>query len=173
MVGSPLAWPHGEFVDSPSGDTDVEAIDISRSVGRRYRRHFRTLCGSKLTPEELLELAPRLGFHPQAVEDAVKAADGLGETAQRTKMNRFGSHVFLYLFSTSLDPSAGQLSLTEIPAFVSPKYVVVVDRSQPVLRRVCWPAGAKTRHSCNTASPHCCTACSTSSLTHTFAPWTR
>jgi len=85
----------------------------------------------ELTPQELLEVAPRLGFHSQALEDASKAANGLSESAQRTRITRFESHVFLYLFSSALNSSSGELSLTAIPAFVSPKYVVVVNHAQP------------------------------------------
>jgi len=112
------------------GGTEVESIDF----GQAFEVATDTTSDAvwmELTPQELLEVAPRMGFHSQALEDASKAANGLSESAQRTRMTRFESHVFVYLFRASLDSSTGELSLTAIPAFVSPKYVVVVDRSQP------------------------------------------
>ena len=82
----------------------------------------------ELTPEEFEPLAERLGFHPQAVEDALKAAGGMSEAAQRTKLDRFPSHVFLYLFRSRIDDE-GNLQLHEVPLFVNRHSVVVVDRA--------------------------------------------
>jgi len=54
-----------------------------------------TVVWLELSPEEFQPLTERLGFHPQAVEDALKAADGMSEAAQRTKLDRFPGHMFL------------------------------------------------------------------------------
>jgi len=112
------------------GDTDLQEIDFRAAVNIASDSSA-DVVWIEVTPDELVDLVPRLGFHHQAIEDAVKAADGLSEAAQRTKLDRFDTHVFLYLFMASLDPDSGELSLSEIPAFVSPKFVVVVDRARP------------------------------------------
>jgi magnesium transporter len=83
----------------------------------------------ELTPEEFSPLTERLGFHPQAVEDALKAAEGTSEAAQRTKIDRFPGHVFLYLFRSRIDDD-GELHIEEVPLFVNRESVVVVDRAR-------------------------------------------
>ena len=112
------------------GTTDIESTDLADAIAVATDES-QDAAWIEVTPEELHELVPLLGFHSQAVEDAVKAADGLSEAAQRTKLDRFADHVFLYLFKSTLDTSSGELLLTEIPVFVSPKYVVIVDRASP------------------------------------------
>jgi magnesium transporter len=81
-----------------------------------------------VTPEQLPMLAERLGFHHHAVEDAVKTAEIGNEIAQRTKLDRFPGHVFLYLYRSSVDVD-GSLRLRELPVFVNPGVMVTVDRA--------------------------------------------
>ena len=81
-----------------------------------------------VTPEELPAVADRLGFHHHAVEDAVKRADVGSEIAQRTKLDRFPGHIFLYLFRSGLDAD-GQLRLRELPVFARTDLIVTVDRA--------------------------------------------
>ncbi|MEO8329695.1 MAG: magnesium transporter CorA family protein, partial [Candidatus Nanopelagicales bacterium] len=83
-----------------------------------------------LTPAEFEPLVERLELHPQAVEDALKAANGLSESSQRSKLERFPGHLFLYLFRADLDAKS-ELRLREIPLFVSKRGIVAVDRARP------------------------------------------
>jgi magnesium transporter len=84
-----------------------------------------------VTPEELPAVAERLGFHHHAVEDALKSADPGDEVAQRTKLDRFPGHVFLYLYRASAG-SDGSLLLRELPVFVNPSVLVTVDRASAI-----------------------------------------
>ncbi|MDH5279234.1 MAG: magnesium transporter CorA family protein, partial [Actinomycetota bacterium] len=84
-----------------------------------------------VTPEQLPPVAERLGFHHHAVEDALKAADIGDEVAQRTKLDRFPGHVFLYLYRSSVDRE-GALLLRELPVFVNPGVLVTVDRANAI-----------------------------------------
>jgi len=113
-----------------NGATDVAPIEYEHAAAVATDDTLDTVWLT-LTPDELIEIAPRLGFHSQALEDATKATDGLSESAQRTRITRFEAYVFLTLFSSSLDPPSGELSLTAIPVFVSPKYVVMVNPTEP------------------------------------------
>ncbi|HVQ88399.1 MAG TPA: magnesium transporter CorA family protein [Actinomycetes bacterium] len=82
-----------------------------------------------VTPEEFEPLAEKLDYHPQAVEDALKAARGLIEAAQRSKLDRFPGHLFLYLFRSCIVEN-NQLELREVPLFVGKRGIVSVDRAQ-------------------------------------------
>ncbi|HUW17060.1 MAG TPA: magnesium transporter CorA family protein [Actinomycetes bacterium] len=81
-----------------------------------------------VTPDQLPTLADRLGFHHHAVEDAMKTAEIGSEIAQRTKLDRFPGHVFLYLYRSAVGPD-GSLVLRELPVFVNPSVIVTVDRA--------------------------------------------
>ena len=78
----------------------------------------------ELTPAELPPVAERLGLHLHAVEDATKPRKEL-EFGQRTKLDRYPTHVFLYLYRTSLGQD-GVLQLDDIAVFASPRVVVCV-----------------------------------------------
>jgi len=110
------------------GADDVEEASLADALGEMGSEGTTTWLN--LSPEEFEPLADQLGFHPQAVEDAMKAANGTSEAAQRTKLDRFPDHVFLYLFRSRLDAD-GTLELREIPLFANRAGVVSVDRSRP------------------------------------------
>lgn len=81
-----------------------------------------------VSPEQLPDIARRLGFHHHAVDDATKPADVGSEIAQRTKLDRFPGHVFLYLFRSALT-AEGELELRELPVLVRRDAIVTVDRA--------------------------------------------
>ena len=110
------------------GANDVEEADLGDALGEMGTEGTTTWLN--LSPEEFEPLAEQLGFHPQAVEDAMKTANGMSEASQRTKLDRFPDHVFLYLFRSSLDAD-GALELREVPLFANRQGVVSVDRSRP------------------------------------------
>jgi magnesium transporter len=110
------------------GSTEVEEVDLGEALGEMGTEG--TISWLNLSPEEFEPVADQLGFHPQAVEDAMKTANGMSEASQRTKLDRFPDHVFLYLFRSRLDAD-GALELREIPLFANRQGVVSVDRSRP------------------------------------------
>jgi magnesium transporter len=87
-----------------------------------------TMVWLDIAPDDLPTVAARLGFHQHAVEDAVKEAELGSEGAQRTKLDRFPGHVFLYLYRSSIG-SQGELELRELPVFARPDVLVTVDRA--------------------------------------------
>ena len=107
----------------------IRTADLDEAL--RFVTNESTATWINLTPEEFEPLADRLGFHPQAIEDAMKAAKGTREAAQRTKLDRFPHHVFLYLFRAELKDD-GTLDLNDVPMFVNRNSVIVVDKSNPL-----------------------------------------
>lgn len=71
------------------------------------------------TPEELAGLEHELGLHNLAIEDALK-------DHQRPKLDRYETHLFLAAYDVSLDRDTGELSKTEVKAFITPHVLVTV-----------------------------------------------
>ncbi len=108
---------------------EIHTADLDEALGVVASEETATWIN--LTPEEFEPLADQLGFHPQAIEDAMKAAKGTREAAQRTKLDRFPHHVFLYLFRAQLSGD-GTLDLNDVPMFINRNCVIVVDKSNPL-----------------------------------------
>jgi magnesium transporter len=86
--------------------------------------------------EDLAVVTEELGLHPLAVEDAVNAQ-------QRPKLDSYDDHRFLSAYTAAIDDSTGELTVSEIGAFVTDRALVTVRRSeglglQPLLDR--WDA---------------------------------
>jgi magnesium transporter len=85
------------------------------------------------TADDLAPLAAELGLHELAVEDAL-------EPHQRSKVDRYPSHLFLSCHAVHLDSAESRLAKSEIDAFVGTRWVVTVRKSdhysiEPVLQR--------------------------------------
>jgi magnesium transporter len=74
------------------------------------------------TAEQLSVLETEFGLHKLAVEDAVSEG-------QRTKLDRYSSHLFLSAYSVSLDEVSGQLATNELAAFITSKALITVRKS--------------------------------------------
>ena len=70
---------------------------------------------------DLALVADELGLHELAVQDAVN-------TRQRPKLDRYASHQFLNMYATRLDNDSGELSLSELSAFITPTALVTVRK---------------------------------------------
>jgi magnesium transporter len=75
------------------------------------------------TEAQLDELARELGLHELAVEDA------LGEH-QRPKLDHYETHQFLSCHAVSLDTELGVLDESEIDAFLNPRWLITVRKSE-------------------------------------------
>ena len=75
------------------------------------------LCGPNLADVEAV--GEELGLHELAVEDAI-------ESHQRPKLDRYASHAFLSLYAVDMNPDTGELRLSELAAFITPKALVTV-----------------------------------------------
>jgi magnesium transporter len=73
--------------------------------------------------DQLHQLAEELGLHELAVEDA------LGEH-QRPKLDHYDSHLFLSTHAVRVDGDEGGIDVTEIDAFVHPRWLVTVRKAE-------------------------------------------
>lgn len=85
------------------------------------------------TAADLASLADELGLHELAVEDAL-------EPHQRSKIDRYPTHLFLSCHAVQFDRAVPRLDKTEIDAFIGDRWVVTVRASEaysmdPVLKR--------------------------------------
>ncbi len=70
---------------------------------------------------DMAVIADRLGLHELAVEDAL-------QERQRPKFDRYATHEFINLYSTSLDARTGRLHTSELAAFITDKVLVTVRK---------------------------------------------
>jgi len=75
------------------------------------------------TAADLAAISEELGLHPLAVEDAVQAH-------QRPKLDHYASHLFLTAYAVRLEGSSGEVSLDEVAAFITPRALVTVRKSE-------------------------------------------
>jgi magnesium transporter len=85
------------------------------------------------THAELVELAEELDLHELAVEDAVGPH-------QRPKLDHYDTHLFLSSHVVRVDQEEGQLDVTEVDAFINPRWLITVRKDdsfpiEPVLDR--------------------------------------
>lgn len=74
------------------------------------------------TPDELASISEELGLHPLAVEDVL-------HERQRSKLDRYPTHLFLSAYAVHLDIASGALSTAEVAAFITPNALVTVRLS--------------------------------------------
>jgi magnesium transporter len=84
------------------------------------------------TADDLAEVAAELGLHELAVEDAL-------EPHQRSKIDRYATHLFMAAYAARLDRDQAELVKTEVDAFVGKQWLVTVRSDEfdmaPVLER--------------------------------------
>ena len=71
--------------------------------------------------EDLSVLSSEFGLHPLAVEDAV-------EPHERPKLDRYRSHLFLTAYAVRLDTDTGQLTTSEMSAFITKRALITVRK---------------------------------------------
>jgi len=85
--------------------------------------------------EQLKLVGDVFGLHRLAVEDAV-------EDTQRTKIDRYGNHLFMAAYSAAIDEESGELETHEVGAFITHHALVTVRKEgfdiDPVVAR--WDA---------------------------------
>jgi magnesium transporter len=75
--------------------------------------------------QQLSVLETEFGLHKLAIEDALSEG-------QRTKLDRYRTHLFLSAYSVSLDEVSGQLATNEVAAFITHKALITVRKSANV-----------------------------------------
>jgi magnesium transporter len=71
--------------------------------------------------EDLAVLSDEFGLHPVAVEDAV-------QEHERPKLDRYRSHLFLAAYGVHLDTVTGELSTSELAAFITERALITVRK---------------------------------------------
>ena len=100
-------------------DEDFPLADVSEHLEHDDALVWVDLCAPDTA--DLGLLADELGLHALAVEDAVNAR-------QRPKLDRYRDHSFLSAYSAQLDGGSGELSQSEIAAFITPRALVTVRK---------------------------------------------
>jgi magnesium transporter len=71
------------------------------------------------TPDDLAVLSEEFGLHQLAVEDAL-------HHGQRSKLDRYRTHLFLSAYWARFDADAGELSTSELSAFITGRALITV-----------------------------------------------
>ncbi len=72
-------------------------------------------------PEQLAIIGEEFGLHALAIEDALEAT-------QRTKIDRYDTHLFMAAHSADLDEKTGSLAIREISAFITHHALITVRK---------------------------------------------
>ena len=114
--------------------------------------------------EDLSVLSAEFGLHPLAVEDAV-------EYHERTKLDRYHSHLFLLAYGVKLDGQSGELVTSELAAFVTPRALITVRKDDGLdIGMVARLLGQEPRPGRRWGQLPAARRCSTSSSTATSPP---
>ncbi|MDQ1725309.1 MAG: magnesium transporter [Frankiaceae bacterium] len=103
-----------ELEDFPVADISEHLIDPAATVWLDYCRP---------TTEDLAAITEELGLHALAVDDAV-------HEHQRPKVDRYDSHLFLTGYDVSLDEASGELTTSEVAAFITSQALVTVRKDE-------------------------------------------
>jgi magnesium transporter len=71
--------------------------------------------------DDLAVLEAEFGLHPVAVEDAV-------QDHERPKLDRYRSHLFMTAYGVQLSTETGELSTSELAAFITPRALITVRK---------------------------------------------
>ena len=94
-------------------------VDVSDYLEQEGTTVWVDLCAPQAA--DLALVAEELGLHELAIEDAV-------DRRQRPKLDRYASHEFLNMYAVRLDVETGELQLSELSAFITPKALVTVRK---------------------------------------------
>jgi magnesium transporter len=72
---------------------------------------------------DLMVLSEEFGLHPLAIEDAI-------HPHERTKIDRYHSHLFLAAYAVHLDPGSGELAMKELAAFITSRALITVRKDE-------------------------------------------
>lgn len=81
------------------------------------------------TKKDLALIEEELGLHHLAIEDAVN-------DHQRPKLDRYDTHLFLAAYAVTLNRETGELTRTEVKAFITPRALVTVHDDSFDMTRV-------------------------------------
>jgi magnesium transporter len=100
---------------------DFPVTDISEYLKDEHVVIWLDLCSP--TQEDFDAIQEEFGLHVLAVEDAM-------DFGQRAKIDRYRTHLFMSAYGVVLDAEAGQLTMTEVGAFITPRALITVRRRE-------------------------------------------
>jgi magnesium transporter len=100
------------LTDFPVGDIS-EHLRVERSV------IWLDLCGP--TQADFDMIGKEFGLHELAIEDALHASE-------RPKLDRYATHLFLDAYAVDPDSVTGELSVSELAAFITPQALITVRK---------------------------------------------
>ncbi len=137
--------------DQPDHGADQAAASICSDTPTKCQARTRVYSGGKLVAEgfpvddisehlkdeqaivwldllapdrsDLAVLSEEFGLHPLAIEDAWLAHE-------RPKIDRYRSHLFLAAYSVYLDADSGELTTSELAAFVTSRALITVRKDE-------------------------------------------
>ena len=112
------------------------------------------LCGPD--HDDLAVQSEEFGLHPLAVEAALRPS-------QRPKLDRYGSHLLLTAYGARLDTGTGELTTSEIAAFITSKALITVRQDDGLDIDTVAERWDEAPTSPNSGSATCCTGCWTTS----------
>ncbi|HUD78954.1 MAG TPA: magnesium/cobalt transporter CorA, partial [Streptosporangiaceae bacterium] len=72
---------------------------------------------------DLAVLSDEFGLHPLAVEDAI-------QPHERTRIDRYHSHLFLAAYAARLNTESGELAMNELAAFITSRALITVRKDE-------------------------------------------
>jgi magnesium transporter len=100
---------------------DFPVADISDHLHAEGSVIWLDLCGP--TQADFDMVSEEFGLHELAVEDALHASE-------RPKLDRYATHLFLDAYSVDPHTATGQLAVSEIAAFLTPRALITVRKDE-------------------------------------------
>ena len=103
-----------------NGALVAEGFDVA-DISDHIQNDGCTVWADFISPTEadLASIEEELGLHELAIEDAV-------HEHQRPKLDRYDTHLFLASYSVSFDAHSGEVTKSEIKAFITPRALITV-----------------------------------------------
>ncbi len=105
------------YTDGALKSTDFPVADISDYIAANNCTVWADFVSP--TAADLATIEEELSLHPLAVEDAI-------HDHQRPKLDRYDTHLFLAAYAVEFDEVTGELTKTEIKAFITPHALITV-----------------------------------------------
>ena len=132
--------------------------DISDYLAEGSVTIWLDLCGPDR--DDLAVLSEEFGLHPLAVEAALRPS-------QRPKLDRYGSHLLLTAYGARLDTGTGELTTSEIAAFITSQALITVRQDDGLDVDAVAERWDESPDLAKFGSATCCTGCWTTSSTAT------
>ncbi len=107
--------------------TDFPVADISDHIAAKDCTVWADFVSP--TEDDLAAIEQELSLHPLAIEDAV-------HDHQRPKLDRYDTHLFLAAYVVDFDEMTGELTKTEVKAFITPHALITVHEPDFDMTRV-------------------------------------